>query len=66
MMMKFFTEDYITTDDPSMHGLHFQECSLNFSKFSYPSLGQNQKCTKDYSSCKKFIDSIGRKTAKVP
>ena len=41
-----------------MHGLHFEKCSLNFSKFSYPSLGQNQNCTKDYSSCKKIIDFL--------
>ena len=33
---------------------HFDKCILNnSSKFSYPSLRQNQKCTMDYSSCKK-------------
>ena len=26
-----------------------------FSKFSYPSSGQNQKCTMGFSSCKKLI-----------
>ena len=26
-----------------------------FSKFSHPSLGQNQKCTMGFSSCKKMI-----------
>lgn len=30
--------------------LHFKKFSLNFSKFSYPSLKQNQNCTMDYSS----------------
>ena len=34
-------------------GLHFEKFSLNFSKFSYSSSMQNQKCTRDYSSWKK-------------
>lgn len=55
-MMKFFTEDYITADGPSMHGLHFEKCIVSI--FLVPSLGQNQKCIKDYSSCKKFIDFL--------
>ena len=35
----------------------FEQFSLNFSKFAYPSLKQNQKCTMDYS-CKKLFDVI--------
>ena len=31
---------------------------VDFSKFSYPSYRQNQKCTMDYSSCKKIIDVL--------
>lgn len=33
------------------------DCTLNFSKFSYPSLRQNE-CTMDYSSCKELIDVL--------
>ena len=39
-------------------GLHFEKLSLNFSKFSYPSYEQNQKCAMDYSSCQKLIDVL--------
>lgn len=33
------------------------DCTLNFSKFTYPSLRQNE-CTMDYSSCKGLIDVL--------
>lgn len=38
--------------------IHFEKFSLNFSKFSYPSLKQNQNCTMDYSSSKDLIDVL--------
>ena len=37
-----------------LHGMG-SGSNINFSKFLYLSLRQNQKCTRDNSSCKKLI-----------
>lgn len=46
----------VVADGKDGDRLPVENFSLNFSKFSYPSSRQNQKCTMDHSYCKKLID----------
>lgn len=52
------TELSVVAHGKDRDGLHFEKISLNFSKFSYPSLQQHQKCSMDSSSCKTVIDVL--------
>ena len=44
----------VVVDGQDGDGLHVETFSLDFSKFSYPSLGQKQMRSMDYSSIKKI------------
>ena len=45
---------HVVVDGQDGDGLHFEKFSLDFSKFSYPSLRQKQMRSMDYSSIKKI------------